>query len=466
MTTIRPRLLKTRYLCSILLVLFTFAYNGVWAQTSTIKGTVKDATGAPLPGVTITVEGTSSSTSTNANGAFSINAAKGAVLRFSFIGYQTLQKTVGDEANLAITLNETSKTMNEVVVVGYGTTTKGQLTSAVSTVKAENFNPGVVTTPADLLEGKVAGLNITSDGNPNGTATVTLRGPSTLRAGAASSPFYVIDNVPDADFSLVAPSDIESIDVLKDASAAAIYGSRATNGVIIVTTKKAKAGQLKMTYNAYAADEKIANQFQVATAAQLKAYLAANGQSLTPANDNGNTNWEQQIERSAGFSQNHNLSFGGGTDKTVFNGSINYLQDEGIVKTSAMDRFIGRVSLSQKALNDRLKLDFSLSNSITNQNLIVNDIPLYSANGANPNVFRSAVQYLPTRAVYNADGTFYNDPTLVLGYNPLGLLETNTYKQKINLLLANAKAELKLPFGFTYNLNAAYQDRNTTSNII
>jgi len=464
MTTIRPRLLKTRYLCSILLVLFTFAYNGVWAQTSTIKGTVKDATGAPLPGVTITVEGTSSSTSTNANGAFSINAAKGAVLRFSFIGYQTLQKTVGDEANLAITLNETSKTMNEVVVVGYGTTTKGQLTSAVSTVKAENFNPGVVTTPADLLEGKVAGLNITSDGNPNGTATVTLRGPSTLRAGAASSPFYVIDNVPDADFSLVAPSDIESIDVLKDASAAAIYGSRATNGVIIVTTKKAKAGQLKMTYNAYAADEKIANQFQVATAAQLKAYLAANGQSLTPANDNGSTNWEQQIERSAGFSQNHNLSFGGGTDKTVFNGSINYLQDEGIVKTSAMDRFIGRVSLSQKALNDRLKLDFSLSNSITNQNLIVNDIPLYSANGANPNVFRSAVQYLPTRAVYNADGTFYNDPTLVLGYNPLGLLETNTYKQKINLLLANAKAELKLPFGFTYNLNAAYQDRNTTSN--
>jgi len=445
-------------------VLFTFAYNGVWAQTSTIKGTVKDATGAPLPGVTVTVEGTSSSTSTNANGAFSINSAKGAVLRFSFIGYQTLQKTVGDEANLAITLNETSKTMNEVVVVGYGTTTKGQLTSAVSTVKAENFNPGVVTTPADLLEGKVAGLNITSDGNPNGTATVTLRGPSTLRAGAASSPFYVIDNVPDADFSLVAPSDIESIDVLKDASAAAIYGSRATNGVIIVTTKKAKAGQLKMTYNAYAADEKIANQFQVATAAQLKAYLAANGQSLTPANDNGNTNWEQQIERSAGFSQNHNLSFGGGTDKTVFNGSINYLQDEGIVKTSAMDRFIGRVSLSQKALNDRLKLDFSLSNSITNQNLIVNDIPLYSANGANPNVFRSAVQYLPTRAVYNADGTFYNDPTLVLGYNPLGLLETNTYKQKINLLLANAKAELKLPFGFTYNLNAAYQDRNTTSN--
>ncbi|MBS1521946.1 MAG: TonB-dependent receptor [Bacteroidetes bacterium] len=464
MMTIRPKLLKARYLCSILFMLFAFTFSSAWAQTSTIRGTVKDATGAPLPGVTVTVEGTSASTATTANGTFSINAAKGAVLRFTFIGYQTLEKTVGDETSITITLSESARAMNEVVVVGYGTTTKGQLTSAISTVKAENFNPGVVATPADLLEGKVAGLNITNDGNPNGSATVTLRGPSTLRAGAASSPFYVIDGVPDADFSLVAPSDIESIDVLKDASAAAIYGSRATNGVIIVTTKKAKAGQLKMTYNAYAADEKIANQFQVATAAQLKAYLAANGQSLTPANDNGSTNWEQQIERSSGFSQNHNLSFGGGTDKTVFNASINYLEDEGIVKTSAMDRFIGKINVSQKALNDRLKLDFSLSNSITNQNLIVNDIPLYSANGANPNLFRAAVQYLPTRAVYNADGTFYNDPTLVLGYNPLGLLETNTYKQKINLVLANAKAELKLPFGFTYNLNAAYQDRNTTSN--
>jgi len=444
--------------------LLTFTFGSSWAQTTTVKGIVKDASGIPLPGVTVQVKGTSTSTATAANGAFSINAAKGAVLRFSFIGYQTIEKTVGDEASLTITLNETSKTMNEVVVVGYGTSTKGQLTSAISTVKAENFNQGVVTSPADLLEGKVSGLNITSDGNPNGAATVTLRGPSTARA-EGSSPFYVIDGVPDADIKLIAPADIASIDVLKDASAAAIYGSRATNGVIIVTTKKAKAGQLRMTYDAYAGTEKIANQFQVATASQLKAFLAANGQSLTPANDNGTANWEKEIERRSGFSQNHNLSFGGGTDKTIFGASINYLEDQGIVKTSAMNRFNGRLNLSQKALNDKLKLDFSLSNSITNQDLFVNDIPLSSANGANPNVFRAAVQYLPTRAVYNADGTFYNDPTLQLGYNPLGLLETNTYRQKVNLLLANAKAELQLPFGLVYNLNLAYEDRNTTNNI-
>lgn len=430
-----------------------------------ITGVVKDAQGYPMPGVTVQVKGTTRSTSTNADGSFTISADKGSVLIFRFIGFELKEVTVGDEQKISVTLIENQKVLNEVVVVGYGTSSKKELTSAISTVKSEDFNAGVVASPADLLEGKVAGLNITNDGNPNGQATVTLRGPSTLRAGAASSPFYVIDGVPDADINLIAPSDILSMDVLKDASASAIYGSRATNGVIIVTTKKAKAGQLRMSYDAYAGIEKIANQFQVASAAQLKTFLAANGQSLTPANNNGTTDWEKEIERNQGFSQNHNLSFGGGTDKSVFGGSINYLENQGIVKTSGLNRFIGRLNLSQKALNNKLKLDFSLSNSITNQNLFVNDIPLYSANGANPNVFRSAIQALPTRSVYNADGTFYNDPTLVLGYNPLGLLETNTYKQKVNLLLANAKAELKLPLGFQYNLNVAYQDRNTTGNV-
>jgi TonB-linked SusC/RagA family outer membrane protein len=465
MITIRHKLFIARYLFGILSVLLLFCFSSTWAQTGTVKGTVKDAQGSPLPSVTVQVKGTNKSTSTLVDGKFSINAVKGNVLQFRFIGYQSTEVTVGDENTINLTLSESQRTLNDVVVIGYGTTTKKELTSAITTVKAENFNTGVVATPADLLEGKVAGLNITNDGNPNGTATVTLRGPSTLRTGAASSPFYVIDGVPDADINLIAPSDIVSIDVLKDASAAAIYGSRATNGVIIVTTKKGKAGQSYLTYNAYAGIEKIANQFQVATASQLKAFLAKIGQSLTPANNNGTTNWEDEIERSGGFSQNHNLSFGGGTDKTVYGGSINYLEDQGIVKTSGLNRFIGRLNVSHKALNDKLKLDFSLSNSITNQDLFVNDIPLYTSNGANPNVFRAAVQSLPTRAVYNADGSFYNDPTLVLGYNPLGLLETNTYNQKVNLLLANVKAELQLPFGLLYNLNLAYQDRNTTGNV-
>ena len=336
-----------RYLFGILLLFFCF--SNASAQTGVVKGTVKDTKGNPLPGVTVQVKGTSKSTSTSADGNFSINADKGSVLKFSFIGFQPLYATVGDAAHIDITLTESQNTLNDVVVVGYGTTSKKELTSAITTVKAENFNAGVVATPADLLEGKVAGLNITSDGNPNGSATVTLRGVSTLRP-EGSSPFYVIDGVPDADINLVAPSDIVSIDVLKDASAAAIYGSRATNGVIIVTTKKGKAGQTYLTYNAYAGIEKIANQFKVASADQLKAFLAKTGQSLTPANNNGSTNWENEIERSSGFSQNHNLSFGGGTDKTVFGGSINYLEDQGIVKTSGLKRFIGKLNPVAKSI--------------------------------------------------------------------------------------------------------------------
>src|ERR1700761_7551056 len=219
MMTIRQKLFMTRYLFGILLLFFCF--TNASAQTGVVKGTVKDTRGTPLPGVTVMVKGTNKATSTSIDGSFSIAADKGSVLLFRFIGFQPFDTTVSDAAHIDITLTESQNTLNDVVVVGYGTTSKKELTSAITTVKAENFNAGVVATPADLLEGKVAGLNITNDGNPNGSATVTLRGPSTLRAGAASSPFYVIDGVPDADINLVAPSDIVSIDVLKDASAAA-----------------------------------------------------------------------------------------------------------------------------------------------------------------------------------------------------------------------------------------------------
>lgn len=431
-----------------------------------ITGTVVDEKGEPLIGVSVKIVGLTTGTVTDTEGKFHLQtASENTVLSFSYIGYETQKVTVGKQTLLKIVMVPTANSLSAVVVVGYGTTTKKELTSAISTVKSDDFNAGVVSTPADLLEGKVAGLNITNDGNPNGSATVTLRGPSTLRAGAASSPFYVIDGVPDADFNLIAPSDILSIDVLKDASAAAIYGTRATNGVIIITTKKAKAGQVKVTYDGYGSMEKVANEFKVASADQLRAYLKANGQGLTPANDNGgNTNWQKAVERNSGFSQNHNLSLGGGTDKTVFGASINYMQNQGIVKSSGFERLIGRLNLSQKTLNDKLKLDFSLSNAITSSDLIINDFPASSPNGQNPNLFQSVIQYLPTRTIYNADGTFYNDPTLKLGYNPVGLITNDTYKQKINLLLVNAKAELQLPFGILNNLNVAYQDRTTINN--
>lgn len=447
----------------MLLLLICQSFNSALAQNERkITGKVLDEQNLPLPGASVSVKGTSKATATSSDGTFSITANNGNFLIVKSIGFETKEIAVGEAASYSVTLKQASNNLADVVVVGYGTTTKKELTSAITTVKAEQFNPGVVATPAALLEGKVAGLNITGDGNPNATPTVTLRGPSSLRAG--SSPFYVIDGVPDADFNLLSPSDIASIDVLKDASAAAIYGTRATNGVIIVTTKKAKAGQVRLTYDAYGSIETIANQFKTASASQLRAYASANGLAFTPANDNGgNTDWQKEVLRN-GFAQNHNISFGGGGEKTTFGGTLNYLQNDGLVKSSSFKRINGRLNVSQKTLNDKLKLDFSLSNSVTNSDLLVNDIPLYTSDGRNPSLFKSVIQYLPTRTVYNPNGTFYNDPTLVLGYNPVGLITNDTYKQKINLMLANVKAELQLPLGIIYNVNLAYQSRSTDNN--
>lgn len=447
----------------MLLLLICQSFNVALAQNERkITGKVVDDQSLPLPGASISVKGTSKATATGSDGAFSISAKNGDVLTVRSIGFDTKEITVGDAATYTVKLAQASNNLADVVVVGYGTTTKKELTSAITTVRADQFNPGVVATPAALLEGKVAGLNITGDGNPNASPTITLRGPSSLRPG--SSPFYVIDGVPDADFNLLSPSDIASIDVLKDASAAAIYGTRATNGVIIVTTKKAKAGQVRFTYDAYGSVETVANQFKTASASQLRAYASANGLSFTPANDNGgNTDWQKEVLRN-GFAQNHSLSFGGGSEKTTFGGNLTYLQNDGLVKSSAFKRINGRLNVSQKTLNDKLKLDFSLSNSVTNSDLLVNDIPVYTSDGRNPSLFKSVIQYLPTRTVYNPDGTLYNDPTLVLGYNPVGLITNDSYKQKINLMLANVKAELQLPFGILYNLNLAYQSRSTDNN--
>ncbi|CAM4289074.1 iron complex outermembrane recepter protein [Pedobacter westerhofensis] len=462
MNKLRPKLSGIKGYCSILCLAFLFSFTNSYAQTITVKGVVKDAQGVTIPSVTIVIKGTTKGTTSDMNGAYAIAATKGSTLVFRFVGYEAKEVVVGDQSTINVALADVSNKLNDVVVVGYGTTTKKELTSAITTIKAEQFNAGVVSTPAELLEGKVAGLNITGDGNPNSTPTVTLRGPSSLRGGDASIPFYIIDGVPGADFKLLAPSDIASIDVLKDASAAAIYGTRATNGVIIVTTKKGRSGQLRMTYDAYGSVKSVANEFEVATAAQQRAYVQANGLSFTPANDNGgNTDWQKAVERDNAYAQNHNLSFGGGTDKTIFGGSVNYLSDQGIVKGSDLKRFIGRLNLSQKTLNDKLKLDFSVSNSVSNSNLIVDDMPLATTNGQNPGLFKSVVQYLPTRTIYNANGSFYNDPTLQLGYNPVGLITNDTYKQKVNLMLANTRAELQLPFGIVYNLNIAYQSRKT-----
>ena len=275
-----------------------------------VSGTVLDQAGEPLIGVSVMEVGTSNGVVTDFNGDFTLSVKQGAQLTFSYIGYvsQTLRAANG----MKVTLEEDNKVLNEVVVVGYGTMRRKDVTSSITTVKAEDLNRGVFTDPGQMLQGKVPGLVVSSTADPNGSPTITLRGASTLRSGAMS-PYYVVDGIPGVDISIVSPDDIESIDVLRDATATAIYGSKAANGVIIITTKKGSEEKTNVTYNGYVAFDNILKKYDMATAAELREYAQKNNVALK---DGGaNTDWHDEVLRT-GISHNHNIAISGGNGRT------------------------------------------------------------------------------------------------------------------------------------------------------
>ncbi|MFD2938296.1 SusC/RagA family TonB-linked outer membrane protein [Spirosoma flavum] len=429
----------------------------------TITGTVTDEKNGPLPGATVQLKGSNSGTTTDANGKFSLSVPDGkAVIVISFIGFDPKEIEIGSQTSLTVQLTPGASQLDEVVVkTGYGTELRKNIISSIATVKAEDFNQGVVTSPAQLLQGKVAGLNITRSGNPNQSAqSIVLRGPSTLREGAAQEPFYVIDGVPDASINLIPPDDIVSIDILRDASATAIYGARAANGVILVTTRRGKEGQSRVSYNGYGGIEQVSKRIDVLTGDEIRGYLKANGKALNPVDDdtnNGvpvNTDWQKEVTRTA-YSHNHTLSFDGGTANTLYGASVNYLNNQGIMRGSSRERMIIRANIQQKALNDRLRLSLSLSNSDNLANNIPNE------------VFGNMVAYLPTVNVRNADGTFKEN--LARGNaNPLSLIETNTLNTRTKTFLANGQIQATLLPGLDYNLSLSSQneqiDNNTYAN--
>ncbi|MXV16400.1 SusC/RagA family TonB-linked outer membrane protein [Pedobacter sp. HMF7056] len=446
-----------------LLALIIFSGGAASArQTPLVSGTVKDSRGVTLPGVTVQANNAdgkmSGRTSTNADGVFSFAALPTGTysFTFSFVGFENTVLTgfaVDGSARVTVdaVLKESTTTLNQVVVTGYGSSSKSRITGAVTSVSAEELNRGVLTSPAQLLQGKVPGLNITRSGDPNSKGATILRGPSTLREGA-QEPFYVIDGVPGASIDLLAPDDIASIDVLKDASSTAIYGSRAANGVIMVTTKKAKPGQSRISYSAYAATEEVSNRIEMLTGNELRAYLTANGKNLNLSDNNpgANTDWQKQVSRT-GFSQNHNLSFNGNTNNTSYAASINYMDNEGIIKTSSLDRLILRASIEQKALNDRLKITLTGTNSLSNLQTVASD------------VFPNMLKYLPTVNVRQADGSYTENFSRGSYLNPVSLIESNTFKGKVKTFLGHGMAEASLFTGLKYTLSLSLQDEQLSN---
>lgn len=447
--------LKNARLRPFALFMALFLMNVSWAFAQlTVTGRVQSKSGEPLIGVNVVEKGTTNGTVTDLDGNFSLRTEKGKTLVFSYIGF-VAQENVVKGTRMNVTLLEDTETLDEVVVIGYGSMQRKDVTSSITSVKAEDLNVGVVTSPAQMLQGKVPGLTVANTSDPNGAASISLRGASSLRAGEAMEPYYVIDGVPGASLSLIAPDDIESIDVLRDASATAIYGSKAANGVIIVTTKKGnKNGHTNVSYSGYVAWDKTMNSLDMMTAEQLLDFANSNNIDLSPyydVNNPANTNWQDEVLRT-GFSHNHNVSINGGNEKTNYSASINFMDRQGVVRGTSMDRLNARSFVQTKALNNRLELAFSVNASVRNSST-------GPTGGQGQSVLDAMYYYSPLVPVKNEDGSWYGNTQISQNFNPVRMINEDRYDTKEKLLQGTAQATLHIIDGLDWNLNLSYQNQ-------
>ncbi|GAB4039203.1 TonB-dependent receptor [Spirosoma gilvum] len=442
----------------LLAMLLLLNSSTAWAQDRTVTGIVTDAAGSAIPGVSVQLKGTQRGTNTDAEGKFSLaDVPTNATLIFSFIGYSSQEVTVGNRSRLDIKLTDDTKALDEVVVVGYGTAKRKDLTGSVAQVSAKDFNAGVNPNPLQAIQGKVAGLVITQpSGDPNQTPTVRLRGYTSLAGG--SDPLYVVDGMIGVPIQTIAPQDIESMDVLKDASAAAIYGSRAANGVIQVTTKRGKAGKTTVSFNNYIGVSTISNTLDLLdgpgyrdAVTKIKGAAALNDAQRFPAG-NYNTDWMKEITRNAAIN-NHDLAISGGSQSFSYRGSLSYINQNGIVKNTGLDRLTGRINLDQKALDNRLSIQYNLSYSETNRKYS-NDLIVYRA-----------LTFLPTLPVRNANGDYAEVGGAFDLFNPVAMIEgaINTGVQKYTQGGINLRYEVL--DGLTIGVNGQIQRDNTVNNL-
>ncbi|MET0634632.1 MAG: SusC/RagA family TonB-linked outer membrane protein [Chitinophagaceae bacterium] len=447
------------------LLIFT---SPLLAQTSTTaNGLVTGSNNEPLEGVNIRADNKSTGISANVisdkKGAFSFPALEQGsyTFTFSYVGLithtESRQLEAGKDIQFRITMEPAAgSTGEEVVVVGYGRTARRDLTGAIKTVKSADFNKGIINSPEELLQGKVAGVNVTSvSGEPGGVQGITIRGPGGLRTG--STPLFVIDGIAldnsaigggSNPLSLLNPQDIETFDVLKDASATAIYGSRGANGVIIITTKRGKAGTSNLNYNITTGISQIARALPVFDAERYKREVTALGDTLQDFG--GSTDWQDEITRTA-ITQNHNLALSGGANKLTYYASLGMQMQEGILKGNELKRYTGRINLTQKLLEDRLVVEINL-----NANNTVNLRPNIAG------LIGNAITTNPTIPAYGTDGKPFRFRN---GINPLRLLELEKDLTTTNRVIGNISGSLTILKGLVYKLNFGVDNTTATRDI-
>ena len=466
---------KTKRVFQIALLLLTvFSGLQVNAQDRTISGTIKGEDGFLLPGVNVVIQGTDQGVITDVEGHYTINVSSGATLIYSFVGHETQSVIVTDQTTIDVILIEDVMGLDEVVVIGYGTVRKKDLTGAISSIKPKDFNKGIAVAPEQLIQGKIAGVNIIQNsGEPGAPATVRIRGASSISAG--NNPLYVVDGVPlqfstSNDFvssssavsnssafssegtnplNIINPSDIESIEVLKDASAAAIYGSRGANGVIIITTKSKKEGTGSISYDTYFGMSKIRKMLPVLS---VDEYISAADTNEYP--DLGaNTEWQDEIFRTA-YSQNHNLSFAGGNKNGNYRASFGFNDQDGIIISSGLKKYTGRINASQSALNGKLNVGFNMTYAKIDED----NTPISSnINNEGGNILKDAIRWAPTLPVRNEDGSYYQIGELRV--NPVSWQDVDD-ERYTNLFLGNALISYNILESLKFSLNMGYSDES------
>jgi TonB-dependent starch-binding outer membrane protein SusC len=442
-------------------LLAVFSLLAVFGQTGNISGVITDQyTGETLPGANVLIEGTITGASTGIDGSFMLqNVPAGEVrLSASFIGYiqttVTVRVIAGQTATANISLEPEATSLDEFVVIGYGVQKKSDRTGAVASITAEDMNKGVLTDPIQGLQGKVAGVLITKQGgDPNSGFDIKIRGASSLSTN--TGPLYVIDGVPGADPTTIAPEDIETFNVLKDASAAAIYGSRGAFGVIIITTKRGTERKgTRIDFNSYISYENVAKRLDLLPADEFRGFIENNPQFQTFFLDGGaSTDWQDEIFRT-GSSQNYNLAFSGGDGKTNYRASVSHSDFTGVIMGSSKSRTIGRINLDQKALNDKLTLSSGLAGTFEN-----NDYINYGSWGADQVLFQT-YQRNPTDPLKDPEspyfGNYYEIERVFQYYNPVALIEQIDNERDAKRFFGYLKADLEIFKGFEAGINLAY----------
>ncbi len=449
------------------LLLFCLIQLTVFAQEREITGTVTDANGEPLPGVNIIIKGTTRGSITDFDGLYTLMAADDNVLVYSFIGYVSREIAVGSQSAIDVVLAADLMELDEIVVTGYGVSKKSDLTGSMASLKEEDFNQGMATSPEALMQGRIAGVQITSNsGEPGSGVMVQIRGANSIRSN--TMPLYVVDGVPldiqnsspdgatgsgintaassTNPLSFLNTNDIESIDVLKDASASAIYGARGANGVVIITTKKGKEGQAQISYSGFGSISSLPKKIDVLSAEE---YVSFREDVLGSTEDHygAETDWQDEIFRTA-YTQSHNIALSGGTSQTQYRASFGYLDQQGIVDKSDMKKYTGRLNITQKAINDKLTINANLTASQQK----FNRPPIGGRTGFEGDVLTNAIMANPTMPVYTDTGSYFQ-PTIESKRNPRAMIDLIEDATKENRILGNLAGSFEIVKGLIFKTN-------------